>query len=212
MKKWRVIKQLTYHKVGEIITSEGKLRPDRFKDGKLTIAENVPGDLHLSIKEHVYLTMYTKQFKETYFETVIDPLKEPLKEYKRLHAELMAEPNLSFIEYQDKNAKLKSAMIVFLKMKKVPGKTRNQLNVRMQSVGFRRTREFLYARDPTCGICGKPIETLKEVTIDHIIPKFAGGLNHWTNKQIAHKDCNSKIKNQADWEKYGRKVVHEAKG
>ena len=40
-----------------------------------------------------------------------------------------------------------------------------------------------------CGICGRFMR-LKDVTIDHIIPKSKGGANHIDNYQPAHKICN----------------------
>jgi hypothetical protein len=210
--KFKIKSRLEYHKVGEIFDTKkgGKVRMDRFKDDKFTVADAKPGDLHLSLEESVHFVMYAKEFREKYFQVL--EYKDPIAEYKRLHAELMAEPNLTFPEYMDKNAALKSAIVVYLKMKKVPGKERTKINKQMQTLDYRRTREFLYARDPRCGICGKPIESLKEVSIDHIVPKFAGGINHWSNKQIAHKECNNKIKNKSDWEKYGKKVLDEAQG
>lgn len=41
-----------------------------------------------------------------------------------------------------------------------------------------------------CGICEKPIKTMKEITIDHIIPRSRGGADHIDNYQLAHFTCN----------------------
>lgn len=40
-----------------------------------------------------------------------------------------------------------------------------------------------------CGICGKPA-LVSVATIDHIIPRFEGGLDLFGNLQLAHYECN----------------------
>lgn len=41
-----------------------------------------------------------------------------------------------------------------------------------------------------CGICHEKIERVKDLTIDHIIPKSKGGSNKKYNVQPAHYKCN----------------------
>lgn len=41
-----------------------------------------------------------------------------------------------------------------------------------------------------CGVCKKPIEKMKDVTIDHIIPRARGGMDVLENMQLAHYACN----------------------
>lgn len=41
-----------------------------------------------------------------------------------------------------------------------------------------------------CALCGKPIESEKELTVDHIIPRAMGGATIYGNCQLAHKSCN----------------------
>lgn len=41
-----------------------------------------------------------------------------------------------------------------------------------------------------CALCGKPIESKDELTVDHIIPRAMGGATIYENCQLAHKICN----------------------
>lgn len=41
-----------------------------------------------------------------------------------------------------------------------------------------------------CALCGKPIESEHELTVDHIIPRAMGGATIYGNCQLAHKLCN----------------------
>lgn len=41
-----------------------------------------------------------------------------------------------------------------------------------------------------CALCGKPIESERELTVDHIIPRAMGGATIYENCQLAHKKCN----------------------
>lgn len=44
----------------------------------------------------------------------------------------------------------------------------------------------------TCGICGLPIATFEEATVDHKVPRSRGGSNRMDNLQLAHEVCNQK--------------------
>lgn len=41
-----------------------------------------------------------------------------------------------------------------------------------------------------CALCGKPIESENELTVDHIIPRAMGGSTTYENCQLSHKACN----------------------
>lgn len=41
-----------------------------------------------------------------------------------------------------------------------------------------------------CALCGKPIESESELTVDHIIPRAFGGATTYDNLQLAHRKCN----------------------
>lgn len=49
-----------------------------------------------------------------------------------------------------------------------------------------------------CSLCDKPIETMKDCTIDHIIPISKGGLTTIENCQLAHRSCNISKGNRED--------------
>lgn len=56
---------------------------------------------------------------------------------------------------------------------------------------LRYTRQVLYDQyGGVCYLCQKPLE-LSEMTIDHIIPRSKGGINHPSNYAPAHAFCNS---------------------
>ena len=42
----------------------------------------------------------------------------------------------------------------------------------------------------TCYLCGKPIEQMKDITIDHWEPVSKGGLDDIGNYRLAHYACN----------------------
>lgn len=41
-----------------------------------------------------------------------------------------------------------------------------------------------------CHICKKPIEDMKDVTVDHVIPLSKGGMDTLDNMRPAHETCN----------------------
>lgn len=49
-----------------------------------------------------------------------------------------------------------------------------------------------YDQNKNCGICGKKIQHIKLVTLDHIVPRSAGGRTRERNTRIAHAKCNSR--------------------
>lgn len=51
-------------------------------------------------------------------------------------------------------------------------------------------KHLVNAHGNICGICGDPIEDMREVTIDHIIPLGVGGSDTLDNMQLAHQSCN----------------------
>ena len=52
-------------------------------------------------------------------------------------------------------------------------------------------RQHLIAKHGmVCALCGKPIESESELTVDHIIPRAMGGATTYENCQLAHKECN----------------------
>lgn len=51
-------------------------------------------------------------------------------------------------------------------------------------------RQLINSKGAICALCGKPIEDMKECTIDHIIPVSKGGLTTLDNCQLAHQKCN----------------------
>lgn len=48
-------------------------------------------------------------------------------------------------------------------------------------------RQLINKNGATCALCGKSIETMKDCTIDHIVPISKGGLTTIENCQLAHK-------------------------
>lgn len=51
-------------------------------------------------------------------------------------------------------------------------------------------RQLINSKGAICGICGKPIEDMKDCTIDHIRPLSKGGQTTLENCQLAHFKCN----------------------
>lgn len=51
-------------------------------------------------------------------------------------------------------------------------------------------KQLINSKGNICAICGKPIENMKDCTIDHIIPVSKGGMTTVENCQLAHTKCN----------------------
>lgn len=51
-----------------------------------------------------------------------------------------------------------------------------------------------------CGVCGEPIETMKEITVDHKVPRSRGGSDELPNLQPAHEHCNRDKNDMTDEE------------
>lgn len=53
-----------------------------------------------------------------------------------------------------------------------------------------RRRERVVARDgPACCYCQRPLPP-EQVTLDHVVPRSAGGGNHGANLVVACRPCN----------------------
>ena len=50
-----------------------------------------------------------------------------------------------------------------------------------------------------CAICGKPIQTQADVTLDHIYPRSRGGDDGLKNLQFAHSKCNTRKADLVPW-------------
>lgn len=51
-------------------------------------------------------------------------------------------------------------------------------------------RQLIRENGAICGICNDPIENMKDVTLDHIVPSSKGGADEYENMQLAHYECN----------------------
>jgi hypothetical protein len=62
-------------------------------------------------------------------------------------------------------------------------------------------RNVVFLRDEySCQYCGKKVHH-RDLTIDHVVPKYAGGKNTWSNCVSCCRSCN---------QKKGSKTLHEA--
>jgi hypothetical protein len=96
----------------------------------------------------------------------------------------------TFEHYLQELGLLRSRMISQLRYAGMPGSQRAFYNDALQDVTLQSHRDWLYALDKTCRICGEAIATREEATIDHIMPRSHGGANALDNKQLAHGKCN----------------------
>jgi 5-methylcytosine-specific restriction endonuclease McrA len=70
--------------------------------------------------------------------------------------------------------------------KKFQGKLLNQFDNKLN----KKTKSFLIRKSDKCALCGEQILTMKDATIDHIVPLSKGGINSVGNMQLAHLKCN----------------------
>lgn len=54
----------------------------------------------------------------------------------------------------------------------------------------RKTKEKLFADDPTCSICGQAILVIDDAHVDHVQPYAKGGATQDENAALAHRYCN----------------------
>lgn len=66
-----------------------------------------------------------------------------------------------------------------------------------------RVRELLVRQNNRCPICKKEFNAFDSATweVDHIKPRFAGGLDRYDNLQLLHKECHE-LKTKADMREY----------
>lgn len=53
-------------------------------------------------------------------------------------------------------------------------------------------KQHLLRESSICALCGDKFQSMKDVSIDHILPLSKGGDNSRTNLQLAHFWCNEK--------------------
>lgn len=96
----------------------------------------------------------------------------------------------SFKSYKKASGKLRSQSVRTLKELGFDGKERSRYNRAIQGLSKASHLKYLFYKNPTCGICGFLIESIRHATIDHITPTSRGGANAIYNKQLAHGPCN----------------------
>jgi hypothetical protein len=81
--------------------------------------------------------------------------------------------------------------------RKIKGRNYKTPTPKVYRLKERRTKQLIRKQlinknGAICSLCGKLIETMKDCTIDHIVPISKGGLTTIENCQLAHKNCNVK--------------------
>lgn len=56
----------------------------------------------------------------------------------------------------------------------------------------KKTKMHLLRQKDKCGLCGDSFKSLKDTSIDHIIPLSKGGRDTIDNMQVVHIECNQK--------------------
>lgn len=54
----------------------------------------------------------------------------------------------------------------------------------------KKLRKKLWSKSQICFACQKTILSIKEASIEHIVPKSLGGTYKQRNLSLSHKDCN----------------------
>jgi 5-methylcytosine-specific restriction endonuclease McrA len=80
---------------------------------------------------------------------------------------------------------------------KIKGRNYKMPTSKVYKLKERRAKQFIRKQlinknGAICSLCGKLIETMKDCTIDHIVPISKGGLTTIENCQLAHRSCNVK--------------------
>jgi 5-methylcytosine-specific restriction endonuclease McrA len=78
------------------------------------------------------------------------------------------------------------------KIKRVPKKHVGSILNHTDNILSKATKKFLLRKSNLCALCGEPILTMKEASIDHVIPLSKGGVHGPNNMQLAHVVCNQK--------------------
>lgn len=87
-------------------------------------------------------------------------------------------------------SELRAEFVRDLRKLHFPGRVRAEYNDSLLPYCKGSYLNYLWAKDPTCRLCGFPIVNESEVTQDHIIPLSLGGSNLKENKQPTHYRCN----------------------
>lgn len=79
--------------------------------------------------------------------------------------------------------------------RKIKGRNYKMPTPRVYGIKETRSKQFIRKQlinknGAICSLCDKPIGTMKDCTIDHVVPISKGGLTTIENCQLAHRDCN----------------------
>lgn len=79
--------------------------------------------------------------------------------------------------------------------RKIKGRNYKTPTPRVYSIKETRSKQFIRKQlinknGAICSLCDKPIETMKDCTIDHVVPISKGGLTTIDNCRLAHRNCN----------------------
>ena len=65
------------------------------------------------------------------------------------------------------------------------------INVGRKNTYVKEKKEIIKRDGTTCFYCGRLLKD--DITLEHLIPLTAGGLNNLSNMVLAHENCNSKM-------------------
>lgn len=80
-------------------------------------------------------------------------------------------------------------------------------NFKRVSIAFNR-RNIFKRDDYTCQYCGKKVKSTVDLTIDHVLPRAAGGITSWTNCVLSCYRCN-KTKGSKSLAQAGLKLIKQ---